>query len=272
VVITIVVFSTNRDNFRANCFYRPGYYEKLAKESGFHVYEQFNYSPDDKKIISISLYGDHAKYFDGVDKLIVECREKLPDWKCRIYLHDKVSLKRREKLIDTGVQVFIVSDNMIKPGNSAGAFWRYMPATEPVTFVCLDVDEAIAEGMVYAIKTWYDQRDQYPYMRYNYGTTGAMSNFFWPYSHIVGGKWGKSEKFPIDPKTIMQANHRSTFGSDEAFLYFTVAPLAFDTGLLTFFTNTTFSRLSHVTLWPETKACADLSKEKIVIIPKEHMV
>ena len=66
-------------------------------------------------IISYSLYGNNPKYFNPVHDNIVQVKKNLPDLKIRIYLHEDVP-------INTGMQVFIVKDPIVKPGNSSGHF------------------------------------------------------------------------------------------------------------------------------------------------------
>ena len=275
VLIVYFSFSVNmatskREKFRFNCFFRPGYYENKLKdqEPSFRIVEKLNFDESERKILSLSLYGTHEKYFKGTENLIQQCKELLPGWKVRIHLHDKVESKVRKRLLETDAQIFIIEDPLVEPGNSSGAFWRYLPACDPVSFVCFDVDEVVAPGFAKAIKHWYDQRHEYPYLKFNYGVDGSMSNIFWPKDHIVGGKWGNSESEQIDMTLITNHGHRSTFGADEAFLYFEISPIATKQGIMTFYPKKEFKLLANLHFWPRVKSFP-VEKEMIVSID-EH--
>jgi len=177
----------------------------------------YNYSVSDQNIISYSLYGNNPKYFDPVHNNIKIVKKSLPKWTVRIYLHDKVSVDFRDKLIETGMQVFIVQDPIVKPGNSAGMFWRFLPLCEDVNTVVFDADDNITKTQIKRITSFFKQTKS---------LIRTAWTWPWPNTHIMGGLIYKKKelKLPFGKDYIMNYPRRSTFGSDEIFSTITLAP------------------------------------------------
>lgn len=209
------LLNTIRDpeNFRSKAFFKKGYYKDKLKspEPSFNIIKMYNYSASDQNIISYSLYGNNPKYFDPVHNNIKIVKKSLPKWTVRIYLHDKVSADFRDKLIETGMQVFIVQDPIVKPGNSAGAFWRFLPLCEDVNTVIFDADDNITKTQIKRITRFFNQS------KYLIRTSWTWP---WPNTHIMAGLIYKKKelKLPFGKDYIMNYPRRSTFGSDEIFL------------------------------------------------------
>lgn len=260
IILTIYCSAHWREKHRWNSYYRKGYHEEKMqdKESGFEIVEQLlpeNAKSPSNKIFSVSLYGTHDKYFQGTMALVDQCAKVCPEWTVRVYLHDQVSPDWRKQLLAAGCEVTIVADDLVEPGNSSGAFWRFMPLSEPnTTFFALDVDEPLAATFVKHLNAWEDKSQDYPFARLCYGTKKTVSNVVWPEECFVAGKFGRYGGDPttvIDADTIQKYPHRSTFGSDEVFLYDILAPVAFRHGLYTGYLSNTNQSFSGLKLWPK---------------------
>ncbi len=155
-IFTFVLHVDPRHKHRMRCMYVKDYERRMQPESTFRVVEKLNEQSSDR-LFSVSLYGTHEKYINGVKALAQQCRQEFPDWAFRVYLHDQ-SRQWIDPLVNLGCEVVLVADAYVKPGNSSGAFWRYLPACEPVTFFCLDVDEAMPPKLITALRFWYPRR------------------------------------------------------------------------------------------------------------------
>ena len=147
---------------RKNGYFKKGYYNSMEtkmKEQPFHILSKHNMQPDKSRVISYSLYGVHNKYYKYMLSNIDFIRKHLPDWKIRIYLHSEVDPKWRSKLIDQpDVEIFIMRDALVEPGNSAGAFWRFLPLCDRnVDCVILDVDDKVSIKKVREIRDFFKQ-------------------------------------------------------------------------------------------------------------------
>lgn len=210
------VLNRKRDyyNFRSRCFFEEKFWDKVVNnntEPGFKIVTSYNVDKTHTNIISYSLYGTANKYFNKIENNIDIVRTNLPLWKVRVYIHDKVAKEIVDRLISTGSQVFIVTDSMVKPGNSAGAFWRFLPLVEDMNVVVLDIDDGIS---VYIPKIQkFFENEEKPYI-------STVWKSPWPIQHVQAKLIFKKSvlTLPFKADTIMTYPHRSTFGSDEIFL------------------------------------------------------
>jgi hypothetical protein len=219
-------FNQKRDpkQYRENLFFNPNYANNLLEKNGpnkpFKIVKRYNQS-NIKNIISYCLYGSNPIYFKHIHYNIKQIKKKLPEWTIHIYLHDKVSMEFRNSLVETGVEIIIVTDPHVKPGNSSGAFWRFLPLTiENANVVVLDIDDNL-DGFVFNLF---------------YGSTiNKIKKFFssnnsilidtvwccpWPKEHIQA-KWifkKKELKMPFTADDIINFPLRNIFGADEYFL------------------------------------------------------
>lgn len=237
-----------REAYRFSRYYLPSGYVP-PHEPGFRVLEELG-PCSDKPIVSMSLYGTNPKYVQGTIQLLQDLKEQLPEWQPRVYAHDQLSSELVNRLLDQGAEVYRVHDKLVAPGNSAGMFWRFLPAADNVTFICLDVDEPLAPGLVDAVHAWYPVRHDWPYFRYNYGQDGWPSNIIWPQHCFVGGKWGMAETVNIARDMIEEPGHRTSFGSDEVWLAYYVAPEALKHGLWSGYYKLWHQYASYIQLWP----------------------
>lgn len=224
IFMTFMIFYVvnGRNMHRLNFFYSKSYRDKvknLPPEPEFRVIEEFNIDPSIEKVFTTSLYGDNPVYFNGLESMVKDIEERFPEWRLRLYLHDKVNFEIREKLkLNPYIQLVIVEDPMAKPGNSAGAFWRFLPLCEDITFICVDADdEKIMIPREY-IEKWMNEDCLY----YNYI---SVFNFPWPKDHFAAGRWGRKRTRDVfNCNLITGYPLRTRFGSDEIFLYEYVIP------------------------------------------------
>ena len=127
------------EKFRPKAFFKRGYLNNYTKtippNIPFEIIKKYNTDDSVQNVISYSLYGNNPKYFKPLEDNIQKIKQYLPGWKMRVYLHDKVPRKIRKELVDFKIEVFIVKDKHVQPGNSAGAFWRFLPLTELLNVV-----------------------------------------------------------------------------------------------------------------------------------------
>lgn len=204
---------------------------RVAFEPGFYRWHLANGPPErpfeiidapahpSRRIVTYSLYGNHPKYIRHMQSNLEAIRDKLPGWRARIYLHDRAPREWRDVLERDGVDLFVVRDDHIVPGNSAGAFWRFMPLCEPgVDCVVLDADDRLTSGRVRDIQKFFAHPGG--------AVVQHRNNHPWPVEAICAADLFKkgSLRLPFDGEQLRRYPHRSTFGSDEAFLLAEVAP------------------------------------------------
>ena len=241
VIILIILFLILREFkkrawYRAIRYYTPTvfknwYLSRYPRSQPFKIVGQYNINPNDDKILSTSLYGHHPIYFDGSIQRAKEVKRLMPGWKLRIYCHDKVDQNHIKKLIDHDVQVVIVNDPEIKPKESAGAFWRFMPLAEDITFISIDLDNTIPQYLLAMTRHWENQPE--PFMR-----ESRVSQTPWPKFHTLGGFFGKKKgSWTIPAEWITHYKLRNPFGSDEYFLANKIIPLALEYGMVTYYSD-----------------------------------
>ena len=206
-------FCGERCDYRKAAYYTPGLLKfnlSNRQEPGFKLGPVLNKQASGK-ILSYSLYGTDPKYYNYMVSNIKTAKEKLSDWTTRVYLHDKVPELWRDKLVSAGAEVQLVNDPVIKPGNSAGMFWRFLPLTENCHAVILDADDQLSSSDISKARSLDGQ---------NTHVMSALSGPMWPVQHITGKRIFKSSGFvsPVTRSRIQNYPHRSTFGSDEVFL------------------------------------------------------
>lgn len=210
----------HRCYFRENAFYKKGFLEpyKYNPEIPFEIIKIYNKN-NNKKIISYSLYGTNNKYFKYLDQNIEDIKNKLPDWSTRIYVHDKVNPEVINKLIHLGVEIYIVKDYHVVPGNSAGAFWRFLPLCEDVDLIIFDIDEPVTKEKIKKINKFFNQNDY---------VISSGNSWVWQKNHMLAGLILKKREFklPYGQELIKSYFHRSSFGADEIFLSQHVYPYA----------------------------------------------
>jgi hypothetical protein len=225
VLVTVVTVLTlrygvflphHRRFVRYPAFYSAGFWDEYCRtnrESGFVTKTSPAVLTD--SVFSFSLYGDNTRrYFEPLERSLKSA--KVPGWHFRVYVHDRCRdwIEKLRRVPDT-VVVEVVDDH-VAPGNSSGAFWRFLPLCEPLNVVVLDTDDVNDFGSI--LKTWETLGSD---------VQGQVSMVPpWPRSHIQGGciYKKKSLTLPFDQSFIQNYPHRSTFGSDEVFTTLEIAP------------------------------------------------
>lgn len=235
-LLLLVVYwcSYSRLNYRLRHHFNLNISESL--DPGFEIIEKYNIS-NVNNIFCMSLYGNNPKYYKHIDGIISGIEELNIRFNCefqlRIYLHDQVSDEIKNKLISSGIQVYIVRDECVKPGNSAGAFWRFTPLHENVRFICIDADDEFqVEYMSRLISKWEESEKLFMHQV-------LPTHFPWPKYHIAAGFWGADLRYrqfeSFSP--IYNYKHRTTFGADETYLFQEIFPLFKRYGFISIFPN-----------------------------------
>ena len=255
VALTIYNYCDHNERHRWRCFHVTGYHQSTQQnpEPGFKIVERINHDQDCKHIVSMSLYGDGKKYFDNIEHVIQLAKSSLGGtWQVRVYLHTDVPKRWKNKLVSAGHQVFIVHDPVAKPGNSAGAFWRWMPMCEgDMTFLVLDVDYLVESDYFQHVRQWLSASDKHPFFKYTVTGGDLIPGRFFPPEHMLAGSCGRaaSPDHALRPEQITEYPHRSTYGSDEVMLMDLVVPLAMDAGMYTGYRSKMQQFMGSLRLW-----------------------
>lgn len=215
---------------RYNAFYHRTFWRSFANtfpEQPFSIVERFPDSPPlTDRVIVFSLYGTNTtRYFDPLYKSLTCCRHLLSGWHFRIYVHDQCHhwIEKLKKCSD--VQLFVVHDPHVIPGNSAGAFWRFLPLCEPINAIILDSDDNVDLAKLF--KIWNDLNDKDAVL----SVTQCNP---WPDAHIQAKLIfkKKSARPFFGAEDIRMYQHRSSFGSDEVFTTLELAPALQSQGII----------------------------------------
>lgn len=215
--------STARCDFRKRCFFEEGFLRAVeddwTPEESFEELEVYAGAPasSSRRVLSYSLYGTEQKYFEHLLNNADFVRAALPGWVLRVYAHEPLAGTRVDylsALASKGADVRLVRDAHAAPGNSAGAFWRFLPLWENgVDCVVLDADDVLDQKQA---DMWHGFFAEEP--------AGTLLSTFgsdpWPLGAIQArGIWKRSAFSPRAPVALLHSYpHRSTFGADEAFL------------------------------------------------------
>ena len=210
-------FLNKRRRFRLTALTQPGFWKNFvaakAPEEPFEIIELPSKEPLTDKALVFSLYGTNTeKYFKPLLKNIRNQGWSQHGFHFRIYVHDQcndwIDILRAE----TNVQLYIVRDSVAAPGNSGGAFWRFLALLDSrIGCVIHDSDESMSVRKI--VHKWEAlQKDN--------RSIHVVQFFPFPKTHIQAQKIYKKKTAPVpcDVSTITNYPHRSTFGSDEIFL------------------------------------------------------
>ena len=234
IILILLIYHNNtshdkRHNFRYKALYDKDYYENLLetqRDEPFYVTATYNNNPNINNLFTTSIYGSNPRYFNGLKTTINDIK-KYPGWKLRIYVHENVPENFKNDLISNSkLEIYIVHDNMIQSGNSAGAFWRFLPLSEPVNFISVDIDEG---GLFYNhinINKWLNSDKGF--IRFL-----NPNPYPWSKTHLPAGAWGKKNYIEIPQNIITNYPIRYQFGADELFLHKVVSPIVQKEGIIT---------------------------------------
>lgn len=132
-----------------------------------------------KKIIAFSLYGNHSTYNEAAVLNAEVCPRVFPDWQCRFYVDDSVSLPLIERLKALGAEVIFVDERLKR---WAGTMWRFSALDDPnVGYVLFrDADSVISVREAEAVDAWLASDKAFHLMR----DSGSHTEI------ILAGLWG----------------------------------------------------------------------------------
>lgn len=217
--------------FRYYGQFYPNYLSNAIKNSTdkpFYITDIHNKN-NNEQIFALSLYGNNPKYFNGAKKIIEETK-RVPGWTLRIYCHDKFDSDNIQYLINnTQIETYMVHDDSPSTGNSSGAFWRFMPLSENITFITLDADERnIFPERPEVLDTWLNS---------DRGFLRLLGcQYPWAKVHIWAKYFGRKKGYGmVSPEQITHFPIRSPYGSDELCLQSLALPLIKKDKIMSFF-------------------------------------
>jgi hypothetical protein len=204
-------------------FYKQLYliYFLQTPSSPIEIIGKYNVSPNDKKIISLSLFGKKQYYFNNIRKMCIDVKKYFPKWKIRIYIHHLVNPNIIQEFIQKNCQVFIVKQDNVTPSDST--FWRFLAAQDNVIFISRDVDYQLNHQDYQLTEKWIKE-DKTKFIKYmplcnkdkyvlGYTNSKYLMRNFW------AGFWGGRDKCVPDMlDKINEFKYRKHWHSDELFL------------------------------------------------------
>ena len=106
------------------------------------------------KLITFSLWGDDPKYCVGAIRNAELTRKIYPGWLPRFYIGQSVPEEIVKELRQYTDQIVLMDE----PGDWAGMFWRFYPASEDDVdvFISRDCDSRLTEREATAVQEWLD--------------------------------------------------------------------------------------------------------------------
>jgi hypothetical protein len=145
-----------------------------------------------KKIISFSLYGNKPNYQVGAILNVIEAASLYPDFLCRVYTTDTISVRRHLQYL--AAAVIDVSD-----WPDGFMFWRFLAVDDCDVCLVRDCDSIVNERELQAVNNWLESGKQWHIMRDHKGHRSVP---------ILGGMWGyrklDNAKIDFTKKSIKQ--------------------------------------------------------------------
>ena len=114
---------------------------------------------DPNLIISFSLFNNLPLLNQGAIQNVILARWVYPQWTCRFYVDKTVSKKVIENLLNEGAQIYFVQGEPLK--GFSKSMWRFLVASEPVRFMCRDVDSRVNMKEAWVIDQWCKSGKQF---------------------------------------------------------------------------------------------------------------
>ena len=129
------------------------------------------------KVISMSVWGNQAMYWEGALQNAKIHRSIYPGWKMRVYTDCQNSFTK--DLMNEGVDVYIMENR----GGIHGMFWRFLPASEQGVdaLIVRDADSRLNVREAAAVEEWLESGKAAHVMR------DHPHHLKWP---MLGGMWG----------------------------------------------------------------------------------
>ena len=223
IIILIIIFISAILKLLDYGFYKQLYliYFLQTPSSPISILGRHNVNPNDKKIISLSLFGNREYYFNHVRKMSNDVKTYFPGWKIRIYIHYKVKSNIIEDFIKRDCQIFIVKQDNVTPSDST--FWRFLAAEDDVIFISRDVDYQLNHQDYQLTENWIkDGKTKFiKYMPSCWKDRFFLGNFNHKYlvRNFWAGFWGGRDRCVPDMlDRINNFRFRKHWHSDELFL------------------------------------------------------
>lgn len=139
----------------------------------------FNPNNPKENIIAYSLFGGLPRYCETSIINIDLAKEIYPEWTCRFYVDETVPLNVRERLIEKGAEVVLVTPEQAQ---LSGLFWRFFVMDDPTVncFLVRDADSLVSYRERAAVDEWLKSRKWFHCMHDYYSHTEL----------ILAGMWG----------------------------------------------------------------------------------
>ncbi|QEY25551.1 tetratricopeptide repeat protein [Neisseria zalophi] len=176
-------------------------------------------NPTGKKIISFSLFGNHAGYIEPAVINTELAGTIYPGWVCRFYVDGSVPEQALQRLRQHGAEIVRVSPQQ-EPW--PGTMWRFLAINDPEAerVIFRDADSVISQREAHAVEAWVNSGKRFHTMR-DAGTHTEL---------ILAGLWGAiAGSVPdIEAKIIAYLNKpvESRHFADQFFLRENVWPYA----------------------------------------------
>lgn len=194
------------------------FWEKSSND--LEILGRYGINREDRKIISVSLFGKKEYYFNNARKMLKNISREFPGWKLRIYIHYKVDPKIITEFIEKGAQIVIIKQDNVTPSDST--FWRFLPAEEDIIFICRDVDYNLNREDFLLVEDWI-KNSKNKFMKYQARVKNwKILNLFYKdflIKNFWAGFWGgKGRCIPDILDRINNFKYRKHWHSDELFL------------------------------------------------------
>jgi len=143
-------------------------------------------------------------------------KKHLPNWRFRIYINPSIAKEISSELVDMGVEVFVMNGDSV---GHRGSMWRYLPASEELPFIAIDLDDTFSLQQSKYVKSWLSSDSDFIIF--------PRIKMFLP---IVGKRWGSRRRAIPNIQTLINEYSHSWFGTDEAFLQEVIWPIVREKG------------------------------------------
>lgn len=167
-----------------------------------------------RAVIAFSLWGKQPVYWKGAERNIELARIHYPGWQCCFYVDERSPSHLVERLSAAGGEIRM----MRSKAAFDGAFWRFLPASDPDVDIVLsrDCDSRIGEREAAAVREWLGSTKNFHIMR-DHPLHGAP---------ILAGMWGARNRILSNMDVLIAGWPRyEHMGADQEFLAEIVYPL-----------------------------------------------
>lgn len=172
-----------------------------------------------RNVIAFSLFGNKPRYCETAMINIQQAKQLMPQWTCRFYVDETVSLAVRTRLQHLGAQVRLMDERDRVELN--GLMWRFLVMEDPEVdrFLLRDADSIISTREVAAVEEWLHSGLYFHLMRDYYTHTELLL------AGLVGGAGGVFKNIrQLMVRFIKDGHYLSKRVVDQHFLRYCVWP------------------------------------------------